>query len=108
MAEKGVSTDDMQKYMSVDGDESVIADLIDMAEEDIKGNIDRTIPTEKYRSYSQFNQAVRIMVDFSYFNRGHLDDVKIAYPPSYAYFVNGIRWKIRRDVKNESSSQSTE
>ena len=67
--DSGVTVENMQDYLNVDGDESVIQNLILMAESDVIGNIDDTIPVETYQKYYQFNQAVRVMVDFMYFNR---------------------------------------
>lgn len=64
--DSGVTVENMQDYLNVDGDESVIQNLILMAESDVIGNIDDTIPVETYRKYYQFNQAVRVMVDFMY------------------------------------------
>ncbi|MCT3364790.1 phage gp6-like head-tail connector protein, partial [Lacticaseibacillus paracasei] len=52
---------------------------------------------EVYRKYHLFNQAVRVLVDFMYYSRGTLSDQTKAYPPSYAYMINSIRWKIQRD-----------
>ncbi|KRN36114.1 head-tail connector protein [Lactiplantibacillus plantarum] len=111
--DSGVTVENMQDYLNVDGDESVIQSLISMAESDVIGNIDDTIPVETYRKYYQFNQAVRVMVDFMYFNRGNLgvtyssgnNASQVPYPAPYLYLINGIRWKIRRDY-NENSGQS--
>ncbi|KRM95961.1 hypothetical protein FC19_GL001442 [Liquorilactobacillus aquaticus DSM 21051] len=100
----GVNTSDMQKYLNLDNgiDTDVLEDLISMAEEDIMGNIDPTVDVSVYRGYKLFNQAVKVFVDFNYYNRGELATVQDAYPPSYLYMINGIRWKIRR-AKNENS-----
>lgn len=104
---KGVTVVDMQEYMNVDDDvdKDVIQNLIAMSEEGIKNAIDADIDIGVYRQYSTFNQAVRVQVDFTYFSRGELGEQKLAYPPSYLYMVNSIRWKIRRDQR-EASSQS--
>lgn len=104
----GVTVSDMKEYMNIDDEEdTVIQELIDTAEEDVRDNIDSSIDLDFYRQYKKFNQAVRILVDFSYFNRGNLSEVKLAYPPSYAYFINGIRWKVRREVHENSSSSTS-
>ena len=66
-----------------------------------------SIDLEKYREYKLFNQAVKTLVDFTYYNRGNLGEQKIAYPPSYQYMINGIRWKIRGAYSANSSSATT-
>ncbi|KMO62911.1 head-tail connector protein [Lacticaseibacillus rhamnosus] len=95
----GVTPEDMQQYLNLDtnGDASVLADMISTAEEAIIGAIDDTIDVKVYRTYPLFNQAVRVLVDFMYYSRGTLSDQSKAYPPSYAYMINSIRWKIQRD-----------
>lgn len=99
LAGLGVTPEDMQQYLNLDtnGDASVLADMISTAEEAIIGAIDDTIAVEVYRKYPLFNQAVRVLVDFMYYSRGTLSDQSKAYPPSYAYMINSIRWKIQRD-----------
>lgn len=94
-----VTPEDMQQYLNLDtnGDASVLAGMISTAEEAIIGAIDDTIAVEVYRKYHLFNQAVRVLVDFMYYSRGTLSDQSKAYPPSYAYMINSIRWKIQRD-----------
>ncbi|KRM09540.1 hypothetical protein FD16_GL001769 [Paucilactobacillus suebicus DSM 5007 = KCTC 3549] len=101
-----VSVADMQAYLNLDSDEDadVLQSLIDVAEIDIQGSIDDNIELEKYREYKLFNQAVKTLVDFTYYNRGNLGEQKIAYPPSYQYMINGIRWKIRGAYSANSSS----
>lgn len=96
---QGVTPEDMQQYLNLDtnGDASVLAGMISTAEEAIIGAIDDTIAVEAYRKYPLFNQAVRVLVDFMYYSRGTLSDQSRAYPPSYAYMINSIRWKIQRD-----------
>lgn len=96
---QGVTPEDMQQYLNLDtnGDASVLAGMISTAEEAIIGAIDDTIAVEVYRKYTLFNQAVRVLVDFMYYSRGTLSDQSKAYPPSYAYMINSIRWKIQRD-----------
>lgn len=100
----GVSVQDMQKYLNLDDnvDNEVLESLISAAEEDIIGNIDPDIDISEYRKYKLFNQAVKVFVDFNYYNRGELATVQTAYPPSYLYMINSIRWKIRR-ANNENS-----
>lgn len=104
-----VSAADMQAYLNLDSDEdtAVLQSLIDVAEADIKGSIDDNIDLEKYREYKLFNQAVKTLVDFTYYNRGNLGEQKIAYPPSYQYMINSIRWKIRGADSANSSSATT-
>lgn len=99
LAGLGVTPEDMQQYLNLDtnGDASVLADMISTAEEAIIGAIDDTIDVGIYRKYPLFNQAVRVLVDFVYYSRGTLSDQSKAYPPSYAYMINSIRWKIQRD-----------
>ena len=99
LAGLGVTPEDMQQYLNLDtdGDASVIAGMISTAEEAITGAIDDTIDVKVYRTYPLFNQAVRVLVDFMYYSRGTLSDQSKAYPPSYAYMINSIRWKIQRD-----------
>lgn len=95
----GVTADDMQSYLNLDtdGDASILEDLISTAENAVMNAIDDTIAVEVYRKYPLFNQAVRVLVDFMYYSRGTLSDQIKAYPPSYAYMINSIRWKIQRD-----------
>jgi uncharacterized phage protein (predicted DNA packaging) len=108
-SEQGVTLASMQEYLNLDSDmdTGVIQQLISMAEDAIRGAIDGDIAVEAYRKYSLFNQAVRVLVDFNYYARGTLSDQQLAYPPSYLYMVNSIRWKIRRDER-ENGSQSTQ
>lgn len=96
---QGVTPEDMQKYLNLDadGDASILADMISTAEDAVTGAIDDTIAVAVYRKYSLFNQAVRVLVDYMYYSRGALSDQNKAYPPSYAYMINSIRWKIQRD-----------
>ncbi|GEK28516.1 head-tail connector protein [Furfurilactobacillus siliginis] len=101
----GVTVENMQQYLNVDGDDTILQDLINMAEKDVQGAIASDIDLEKYRKYDLFNQAVRVMVDFTYFGRGELAKTGLAYPPSYLYMINGIRWKIRRDERENSGEQ---
>lgn len=90
----GVTIGDMQDYLAIDGDDGVLKELIDYAEEDARASIDSTIDIEIYRKLPIFNQAVRTMVDFNYYNRGALSGQQIAYPKSYQYMLNKIRWKV--------------
>ncbi|USI45471.1 head-tail connector protein [Leuconostoc mesenteroides] len=90
----GVTVGDMQEYLAIDGDDDVLKSLIDYAEEDARGSIDSTIDIEIYRKLPIFNQAVRTLVDFNYYNRGALSGQQIAYPKSYQYMLNKIRWKV--------------
>ncbi|KRO14236.1 hypothetical protein IV64_GL001720 [Lactiplantibacillus xiangfangensis] len=101
----GVSPKDMQDYLSLDDDvdTSILKDLIEEAEDGIISDIGLDVNVDKYRSYKQFNQAVKTMVDFNYFNRGNLAELKLAYPPSYLLMINRIRWKIRRDSNEDVS-----
>ncbi|KRO28090.1 head-tail connector protein [Lactiplantibacillus fabifermentans] len=94
----GVTVADMQAYLAVDDNEDVLQSLIDMAETDVVNNIGRDIDIETYRADKMFNQAVRLLVDFTYNNRGGLADLTLAYPPAYAYFLNGMRWRIPQEV----------
>ncbi|QFQ92996.1 phage gp6-like head-tail connector protein [Lacticaseibacillus manihotivorans] len=100
----GVTADDMQSYLNLDtdGDASILADLISTAEDAVMNAIDDTIAVDIYRTYPLFNQAVRVLVDFMYYGRGTLSDQDKAYPPSYAYMINSIRWKIQRDQAAKS------
>ena len=86
----GVAIGDMQDYLAIDGDDDVLKSLI----EDARGSIDSTIDIEIYRKLPIFNQAVRTLVDFNYYNRGALSGQQIAYPKSYQYMLNKIRWKV--------------
>ncbi|WP_180676419.1 head-tail connector protein [Leuconostoc citreum] len=90
----GVTVENMQEYLSIDGDDEVLKNLIDYAEEDARGSIDSTISIDVYRKLTIFNQAVRTLVDFNYYNRGALSGQQIAYPKSYQYMLNKIRWKV--------------
>jgi len=103
-----VTVAQMQEYLNLDGDDDTVTLklLIDAAEEDARGNVDENIPIEEYRKYKQFNQAVRVLVDFNYYNRGNLATTQLAYPPSYLFMINSFRWKIRR-AENEDSNQSS-
>lgn len=95
----GVTADDMQSYLNLDtdGDTKILNSLINTAESAVMNAIDDTIAVEVYRTYPLFNQAVRVLVDFMYYSRGTLSDQTKAYPPSFAYMINSIRWKIQRD-----------
>ncbi|WP_338230597.1 head-tail connector protein [Lactiplantibacillus paraxiangfangensis] len=99
----GVTPKDMQNYLSLDDgvDTTVLQDMIDEAESGIMSDIGFDVDVEKYRVYKQFNQAVKTMVDFNYFNRGNLSEMKLAYPPSYLLMINRLRWKIRRDENED-------
>ncbi|OSP81177.1 DNA packaging-like protein [Leuconostoc citreum] len=90
----GIEVSDMQDYLAIDGDEDVLKSLIEYAEEDARGSIDSSIDIEVYRKLPIFNQAVRTLVDFNYYNRGALSGQQIAYPKSYQYMLNKIRWKV--------------
>ena len=100
----GVTADDMQSYLNLDtdGDEQILNSLINTAESAVMNAIDDTIAVRVYRTYPLFNQAVRVLVDFMYYGRGTLSDQDKAYPPSYAYMINSIRWKILRDQAAKS------
>lgn len=104
LTDQGVTPEDMQQYLNLDtdGDASVLAGMISTAEEAIIRAIDDTIDVGIYRAYPLFNQAVRVLVDFMYYSRGTLSDQNKAYPPSYAYMINSIRWKIKRDQAAKS------
>lgn len=99
----GVTVADMQAYLAVDDNEDVLQSLIDMAEADVVNNIGRDIDIETYRADKMFNQAVRLLVDFTYNNRGGLADLTLAYPPAYAYFLNGMRWRIPQEVAADAT-----
>ncbi|MCP1275497.1 head-tail connector protein [Leuconostoc citreum] len=90
----GIGASDIQDYLAIDGDEDVLKSLIEYAEEDARGSIDSSIDIEVYRKLPIFNQAVRTLVDFNYYNRGALSGQQIAYPKSYQYMLNKIRWKV--------------
>jgi len=96
---QGVTPEDMQSYLNLDsdGDALILEDLISTAESAVMNAIDDTIAVEVYRTYPLFNQAVRVLADYMYYSRGALSDQNKAYPPSYAYMINSIRWKIQRD-----------
>lgn len=100
----GVTADDMQSYLNLDtdGDEQILNSLINTAESAVMNAIDDTIAVGVYRTYPLFNQAVRVLVDFMYYGRGTLSGQDKAYPPSYAYMINSIRWKIQRDQAAKS------
>lgn len=89
-----VTVADMQEYLAIDGDDVVLQNLIDYAEEDARSSIDSSIDISIYRQLTIFNQAVRTLVDFNYYNRGALSGQQIAYPKSYQYMLNKIRWKV--------------
>lgn len=90
----GVTVANMQGYLAIDGDETVLQELIDYAEADAIGSINSEIDVEVYRKLPIFNQAIRTLVDFNYYNRGALSGQQIAYPKSYQYMLNKIRWKV--------------
>jgi len=90
----GVTVENMQDYLAIDGDDDILKELIAYAEEDARGSIDSSIDIEEYRKLTIFNQAVRTLVDFNYYNRGALSGQQIAYPKSYQYMLNKIRWKV--------------
>jgi len=90
----GVTAENMQDYLAIDGDDDILKELIAYAEEDARGSIDSSIDIEEYRKLTIFNQAVRTLVDFNYYNRGALSGQQIAYPKSYQYMLNKIRWKV--------------
>lgn len=90
----GVTVANMQDYLAIDGDETVLQELIDYAEADAIGSINSEIDVEVYRKLPIFNQAIRTLVDFNYYNRGALSGQQIDYPKSYQYMLNKIRWKV--------------
>lgn len=90
----GVTVEDMQEYLAIDGDDDVLRNLINYSEEDARCSIDSSVDIEVYRKLPIFNQAVRTLVDFNYYNRGALSGQQIAYPKSYQYMLNKIRWKV--------------
>lgn len=90
----GVTVADMQDYLAIDGDDGVLKELIDYSEADAIGSIDSAVDIAVYRALPIFNQAVRTLVDFNYYNRGALSVQQIAYPKSYQYMLNKIRWKV--------------
>ncbi|ADG39899.1 hypothetical protein LKI_01780 [Leuconostoc kimchii IMSNU 11154] len=92
----GVTVADMQDYLAIDGDDDVLNNLIEYAEEDARGSIDSSINIEEYRKLTIFNQAIRTLVDFNYYSRGALSGQQISYPKSYQYMLNKIRWKVGR------------
>lgn len=99
-----VTADDMQSYLNLDtdGDAQILNSLINTAESAVMNAVDDTIAVEVYRTYPLFNQAVRVLVDFMYYSRGTLSDQSKAYPPSFAYMINSIRWKIQRDQASKA------
>lgn len=62
----GVTVENMQDYLAIDGDDDVLESLIEYAEEDARGSIDSSIDIEEYRKLPIFNQAVKTLVDFNY------------------------------------------
>lgn len=90
----GVTVENMQDYLAIDGDDDVLGSLIEYAEEDARGSIDSLIDIEEYRKLPIFNQAVKTLVDFNYYSRGALSGQQISYPKSYQYMLNKIRWKV--------------
>ncbi|EJN93117.1 head-tail connector protein [Oenococcus oeni] len=87
----------MQDYLKVEADESVLQDLITTSEIETQNAINSDIPLTVYRTYSVFNQAVKTLVDFLYFSRGDQSDQKVAYPLSYQFLLNNLRWKVLND-----------
>lgn len=90
----GVTLADMQEYLAVDGDENLITNLIATAESVSIASIGGTKTIDYYRSLPNFNQAVRILVDFWFFNRGLTDSIELAYPHTYQMLLNTIRFKV--------------
>lgn len=100
---QGVTVDDMRAYLRLDEDsdtDTVLQHLIDAAEASTCGAIDTNIAIDTYRGYPMFNQAVRVLVDFNYYNRGQLSQNTLAYPPSYQYMLNSIRFKVKGSDTN--------
>lgn len=89
----------MQDYLDLDDgmDNDILSGFINTAGEMVQGDISYEIPLKFYEKYFRFNQAVKILVDFWYYNRGNLTGSSYPYPPSYRRMVNSMRWKIRRD-----------
>lgn len=100
---QGVTVGDVRAYLRLDEDsdnDTVLQHLIDAAEADASGAIDDTVGIDVYRGYPMFNQAVRVLVDFNYYNRGQLSQNTLAYPPSYQYMLNSIRFKVKGSDTN--------
>lgn len=97
----GVSVEDMQEYLRVDGDEQVISNLIAVSERLIMDAIEPKEKIEEYRKYPQFNQAVKVMVDYQYFSRGQLSSQSEQWPASFKLMLNSIRWQVIRNYGNK-------
>lgn len=102
----GVTVEDMQNYLRVDGDEQIISDLITVAEQLIISAIEPHEKIEEYRKYPQFNQAVRVMVDYQYFGRGQLSSQTEQWPASFKMMLNSIRWQVIRNYGDKQSRPS--
>lgn len=99
----GVTVSEMQDYLAVDGDDSLIENLISTAEAVSMNSIGRTQTIDYYRSLPNFNQCVRILVDFWYFNRGLTDSIEMAYPHTYQMLLNTIRFKTGDGDENSNT-----
>jgi uncharacterized phage protein (predicted DNA packaging) len=102
----GVTVADMQEYLRVDGDEQIISNLIITAEQLIVSAIEPNEKIEEYRKYPQFNQAVRVMVDYQYFGRGQLSSQTDQWPTSFKMMLNSIRWQVIRNYGNKQTNTS--
>ncbi|WEV36219.1 head-tail connector protein [Lactobacillus sp. ESL0677] len=107
MAEStGVTVADMQEYLRVDGDEKIIQNLITVSENAIMNAIEPKYKVDEYRKLPQFNQAVRVLVDYQYFSRGLLSSQTVQWPESVKMLVNSFRWQVIRAYGNQQQTDT--
>lgn len=93
--DQGVTVDDLREYIGNPAlSDHYLQTLISDSEANAKGAIDDSVPIETYRKYPDFNQAVRILADFENWARGQHTTLSIAYPRSYLYRINSVKYKI--------------
>lgn len=91
----GVTVEDLREYIGNPNlSDDYLKRLIADSEANAMGTIDDSISIEEYRKYHDFNQAVRILCDFENWARGQHTSLTMAYPPSYVYRLNQVRYKI--------------
>lgn len=67
--DKRVTVEMMQEELHIDGEESILQDLIENGEEYVAGSIDFNIPLKEYYSHSLFRRAVKTYVTGYYYDR---------------------------------------
>lgn len=96
----GVTVDDLRDYLASDAPDKFLQRLLDDAEASAHHIVGDAIDIELCRKNNDFNQAVRILVDFDNSSRGAQDNQAHAYPRSFLYRMNQCKWTLRREAEN--------